>query len=272
MIFITPDRQAFFSRAQLETFDDFFRLEGKSFGTGRYKKLVQRVEIGGETFFLKTQGEEPWIRHIERFLKGLSMHLVISHEAILTRRLWNQGFPVPEVVAWGEHGPFYRPRKAFLLLTAIEGTPLDKAYAHHRDPALMQKWGALTGRLHANGHFELLRQKDVLVSDTGALAIIDREQGGKKFWFGHVGLCADSLSRTFYWELRYKLNMSAEHLARWWEGYWSTACLEQHLTLSEFKTRVMKRLARRGYRQIATAPQAGAGDDASAISPTKDRA
>ena len=139
---------------------------------------VRRLSIDGEDYFLKRRYEKSLAGVLGLLAYGRRPMSGPMREFRMLRILANHGFRVAEPVAWGETRRLGIPVAGFLVVRAVKGQSMIRAY---RDGgtgervSLMRQLGGLTGRLHAAGFFEPLRMKDLLEDAEGGWTMIDRE-------------------------------------------------------------------------------------------------
>lgn len=180
---------------------DFIDLMSANVGTllssEKGGRQVRRLELDGQTFYLKRLGHESPM--ISMLLFGCWPRSGPIRELMLLRRLSSAGFPSMVPVAWGERKVLGLPMGGFIVVRGIEGEDVAELFdrSSGRDRrAMMQEVGLLVGRLHAAGFFHPVRLKDLIRSAEGMM-LIDRETSKPwpKVWFTWTS-CVRSLSRA----------------------------------------------------------------------------
>jgi hypothetical protein len=137
-------------------------------------------------YFLK----QAWGESIRGVLKALRRHEALHSSAIrelfILELFRDQGIPVMNAVAWGEHKVFGWPVKGFILVEAVVGGKFVEVY---RDVSLRSRrrmmwvYGELMGVLHHRGIKSKVLLRDlILISQDYStfrkcLVLIDREHG-----------------------------------------------------------------------------------------------
>ena len=101
-------------------FERVFALSGQLYRHVEGRQTL-RVEIAGETFFLKRHHGYGWKRIIRSLLAGRWPVLSALNELKAIRRLNDIGVPSVEVVGFGERGRNPATRQSFLLMRELSG-------------------------------------------------------------------------------------------------------------------------------------------------------
>lgn len=175
---IEPKLADVFLHQGLDGFEPWMnRAMGEVISVARGRE-VRRVEVAGETYYVKRRRDERLSRLLALVLFGTRPISGPLREFRMLRAMADHGFRVMEAAAWGEARWLGIPRMGFLVVRSVPGNHLAQVY---RDGSaagrvrLMESLGKLTGRLHAHGFFDHLRLKDLIEDEDGQLTMIDRE-------------------------------------------------------------------------------------------------
>jgi hypothetical protein len=143
---------------------------------------VRCIELDGQNFYLKRTRFEKARSALESYARGRLAHSKPFKEMLQFRYLAQLEFDIAEVVAVGEELQCGIPQRGFIMTREVEGRDLALVYRAADDSQrrhILEQFGSLLGRLHANGFYASTRLKDIIcagaVDDSPKLTLIDRE-------------------------------------------------------------------------------------------------
>lgn len=208
---------------------------------------VVRLNIDGETYFLKRRQDGPLMAMIVMALHGRRPMGRAMREVRMLEQLGANGFAVMATVACGEKRAWGQPRGGFLLARAVPGELAADLYRNSGQEArceLMEDIGRLTGKLHAAGYFDHVRLKDLMVGDDGSLTLIDREcrhPWAKRFTRRHA---LRSIARTARRTLRDGMYFTPSALRAYFAGYRGGVSSRWQVSRGEFRKQVFREIRR----------------------------
>jgi tRNA A-37 threonylcarbamoyl transferase component Bud32 len=223
-------------------------------------RQVRRIHLGesARCVYFKCEREPRPLKQLGTLFRLGLPRTAAGREAALARRLTAAGIPVAPVLAFGERRVMGVPVEGYIITEAIDGPDMTRALAEFDAPARRRIWrqaGELIGRLHARGFFQVVRTKDLIVSERdgvgltqpwrrGGLVMIDREATGPWAKMFTRGRCLWSLARSRGKFDRAGMKMSTRELAEFLRGYRTTIQPRWRVTSRELITGVAPYLQR----------------------------
>ncbi len=141
-------------------------------------RICRRLELGGRTYYVKTQEVIPRRLPLRKWPSYLGRGSPLAREARNFLRLKGLGIPTPIVAGWGaERFPWGMPRRSALVTRALEGyVDLEALAAGDPDRAasLVGRLEELVAHLHRLGWaLGGVKLRNVLAGPGGELALID---------------------------------------------------------------------------------------------------
>ncbi|QNN22500.1 hypothetical protein HED60_09525 [Planctomycetales bacterium ZRK34] len=237
-------------------------------------RQVRKLQLGsgGRCVYFKCEREPHPFKQLRVLLRLGLPRTAAGREAMLARRLTAVGIPVAPVLAFGERRVMGVPVEGYIITEAIDGPDMTHALAEYDPMARRRVWqaaGRLIGRLHAQGFFQVVRTKDLIISDRdgngprqpwrrGELVMIDREATGPWAKVFTRGRCLWSLARARGKHERSGLKLSTREMAEFLRGYRETIHPRWQVTtreLIEGMTPYLRRIYRhRRYRDLPGHP------------------
>ncbi len=218
---IVPEIRPLFEKHGLADFGELMGADvGSLLSAEKGGREVRRLELDGETFYLKRRGQESPM--LSMILFGHRPRSGPLRELLMLHRLAGAGFLSMVPVAWGERRSFGLPKGGFIVVRGIVGEDVarlfDRSVGKDR-LTVMREMGYLVGRLHAAGFFHPVRPKDLIRSEEG-MTLIDRETSKPwpKRWFTLTS-CLRSLARAARRTLRDGHRIGAGSAGAFLRGY-----------------------------------------------------
>jgi heptose I phosphotransferase len=164
--------------ANLNQFADFLALP-EVVVSGHSGRRVSRVEVAGQTMYLKREERVGWGTRFRNWWAGYGWSSLARREAKLLAQLERAALPGPDWVAYGED----TAGRAFLLVAAAPGVALPE-YLAQACPKEKRRvacaLGQVLAQLHAAGfaHHDLYA-KHIFISDT-RITLLDWQRGGRR--------------------------------------------------------------------------------------------
>lgn len=220
-----------------------------------YQREVRLLDVNIDgnhhQFFLKRVGREPLTHSIRMLIQGRYPESSPMREKRLLLAMRQEGFPVMEVVAWGEERKFGFPVSGFLIAQKVHGDEVAKIYdtlSPDQKTLLFRSIGNLLGRLHVAGFFQQVRLTDLICryeENAGQfnLTLIDRETGKPWKTLFTKQKCINSLARSLRRTIRYHMPLEPDAVEHLVSGYLDVCGEKLKLSRTEFLALVDKKIA-----------------------------
>ncbi len=260
---LDPGLEPVLRRAGLSSFESLMNSEAGEVVVAESGRCVRRLVLPDTSgvAYLKRTRRTPGPRAAASLLRGRWPTSEARRESVATTQRWEAGFPVARLLAWGELRHWGWPCAGFVLTEGIDGPmagdALSRLDADGR-AALCARIGDLLGRLHADGFFDVLRAKDVILAQAGAgdgrwspsdPVLIDREDAplrAGRFRARHavaaLALCRDK-------QLRKGPRLSRRESVAFADAYLDAIRCRWSPTREELASRVERALARLLHRR-----------------------
>lgn len=116
-MYLKPELQHFFSDST-PLFDQLMSMQGKSY-RALEGRTTQQVELGNQTYFLKSHQGVGWKEIIKNLLQGRWPVISAKNEWQALQQLKLAGIGVPEVLGYGQQGMNPAKCKSFVLMSDI---------------------------------------------------------------------------------------------------------------------------------------------------------
>ncbi|MEP1469884.1 MAG: lipopolysaccharide kinase InaA family protein [Halieaceae bacterium] len=178
-LYINPRYQQLLNRHQLSTEKQLLgdSVSGDIIEHGAERSTF-KVELEGNGFFLKQVRKKSYLSALEPLLQLQKPHHYAWREMQHVLNLQKAGIDVMEVVAACEHTRWGIPVASAIMVAQVDGADLESVFiqaTREQQHLLLQRLGALTGRLHLAGFFGTVRLKDVFIDRKDSYVLIDRE-------------------------------------------------------------------------------------------------
>lgn len=210
------------------------------------------VKIDGhlQQLYLKRVGREPLTHSIRMLIQGRYPESSPMREKLLLRSMQQEGFPVMDVVAWGEERRFGFPVSGFLIAEKVHGDEVAKIYdtlSSDEQALLFRSIGSLLGNLHLAGFFQQVRLTDLICryeknKNRFCLTLIDRETGKPWKTFFTKQKCINSLARSLRRTIRYHMPLEPDVIEHLVSGYLAKCGQKLKLSKPEFLARVNRKI------------------------------
>ena len=153
------------------------KIDGATIERGA-ERCSYRLELKGKGFFLKQVHKKSYMKALEPLLRLRQPRHYAWREMQHAFNLKKAGIDVMEVVAACEQTRWGLPVASAIMVAEVDGEDLESIFKQatsEQQHLLLQRLGALTGRLHSAGFFGTVRLKDIFVDRKDSFVLIDRE-------------------------------------------------------------------------------------------------
>jgi hypothetical protein len=170
--------KALFDGIGLSDFEAFMTTSAGDTIASESLRETRKLDIEGHTFFLKRVKKAKFSSAVEAVLQGRRPHSYAWREMQHVEQLQLAGIPVMTVAAVGERRYLGLPKEGFIVVVGIEGDDLELVFRSSNDTGksiIMRQLGALNAQLHVHGFLKPIRLKDLIITPSQKLVLIDRE-------------------------------------------------------------------------------------------------
>ena len=186
MIEFNNSSKSIFTANGFKTVDDFLSYTEGEIVSKPGKRVVRKMTLGDQIFFIKQEYFEGFKVLFKRLRKTGSLHSSLFKESKIIDLCQNAEIPVMEKAVFAEKYKFGIPVGGVLVVNEVKGKEFYKTFndfSISRKRILAKAFGYLIGSIHRAGIDTIVRTHDLLIEDVNlknyreCLVLIDREHG-----------------------------------------------------------------------------------------------